>query len=315
MDLTSFINEPKAELHVHLEGSFRPERAIELASKKNAHPWSGLNQDSLRKRLQANNFQEFINHFMDGYRLLKTAADFQAVTEDLCQSFEEQGVCYAEVLYSPGVYIQKMGRSLKDIHDGIEAGLAQYPRIKVRFVLDTVLNMGVDFMNATLTAVLADPRPFVRGFSVGGGLPELDMRGMLPLFYKAQENGLFIVAHAGEVDGPENIRILVEETDIRRIAHGCAAAESPEVMALLKRRGVGIDVSLTSNIWTGVVADLEKHPIRTFVREGLSLTLNTDDPFYFETDLYREYLLAQGLVGFSDEELKALMHNGLRAAD
>ncbi len=310
MDFEAFRKRPKGELHVHLEGALRLDRMVAFA-QGTTHAWSGLSTEELKKQLDVQTFQEFIEMFMLGYTLLQESWHYQAATEDLCRSFEEQGVVYAEVLYSPGVGIQHMGRSLKAIHDGIEAGLAQFPHIQVRFILDTVLNLGYHFMETTLDSVLADRRAFIQGFSVGGGVPSLDMREMIPLFHKASKAGLFCVAHAGEVDGPENIRILATETDVKRIAHGCRASEEPEVCDLLRERGIAVDVNLTSNLFTGTVAKLEEHPIRLFMEKGLKITLNTDDPLYFHTDLYNEYQRAHKELGLSWDKLQEFMDNGL----
>lgn len=310
MDFQTFKKTPKGERHVHLEGSFRPERALALAAGSD-HPWNGLSVRELKGRLKVGTFEQFIQEFMSGYRLLKTADQFQMVTEDLCRSFEEMGVTCAEVLYSPGVYIQMLGRDLKEIHTGIGRALDYFPGIKLRFVLDTVLNLGLDFMSRTLEAVLADRPAFVQGFSVGGGVPNLDMKTFLPLFHRASAAGLFLVAHAGEVDSYQNIQVLVAETDICRIAHGCAAAASPDLCNMLAQRDIGIDVSLTSNLFTGAVSDLKAHPIRVFHQHGIRLTLNTDDPFYFDTDLWLEYRKAADILGFSDQDLLQFMTNSL----
>ena len=310
MNFEEFKKRPKGELHVHLEGALQPERLLEFAAGTN-HPWNGLSVTEFKEQLDTKTFMEFIDVFMKGYALLREARHYQAITEDLCQTFEEQGVVYAEVLYSPGVGIQKLGRSLKQIHDGIAAGLAHFPHIKVRFILDTVLNMGFNFMQTTLNEVLKDRRPFIEGFSVGGGVPTLNMGEFVPLFHQAHREGLFCVAHAGEVDGPENIRILAEETDIKRIAHGCNASKEPEVCDLMREKGIAVDVNLTSNLFTGVVARLEEHPIKLFMEKGLKITLNTDDPLYFHTNLFQEYQLAHEQLGIPMEKLLEFMDNAL----
>ena len=313
MDFQSFSAQPKGELHVHLEGSYTPERALELAAEKD-HPWSGLSVDALKARLKTPNFPAFIEQFMLGYRLLRTPAHFQAVTEDLCASLEQMGVVYAEVLYSPGVYVQRMGRRIEDIHGGIEAGLAHFPKLKTRFILDTVLNLGPEFMQRTLELTLADRREFLGGFSVGGGDANLDMRDFLFLFHQASEAGLFCVAHAGEVDGPDNIRVLIEETDVKRIAHGCNAVKDVDLLRLMRDRGIIVDVSLTSNICTGVIPDLDHHPLPVFLEHQVPVTLNTDDPFYFGTDLWREYVKAHERLHIPWSELRAMMDRSLLSA-
>ena len=310
MNFETFKTTPKGECHVHLEGSMTPQRVAEMATEQPQHPWHGMTAEALKKHMVTHSFEGFLDRFMKGYRLLCKGSHFQKVTEDLLATLQQQGVTHTDILYSPGLYIQRLGIDLATIHDGIEAGLAQFPDLSVRMILDTVLNMGYPFMETTLNAVLADRRHFNRGFSVGGGDPDLDMKEFVPLFHKAQKAGLFCVAHVGEVDGPENMKTLILETDLKRIAHGCAAND--EVCELIKGRNITIDVSLTSNVKTGSVKNLSKHPIKGWVERGIPVTLNTDDPFYFDVTLYGEYQLAQNLFGFSDAQLKAFAEQSLR---
>lgn len=311
MDLQTFAAVPKAELHVHLEGAMRLERVLEFARQRPKHPWYNINASVLAERFRTASFPQFLEQFMAGYHLLRESHHYQAITEDLCRTFEQQGVVAADVLYSPGVHMQMNKVALATIHDGIEAGLAHFPNLDIRFIVDTVINLGFDFMSRTLEGVLADRRSWLAGFSVGGGDPDLDMTSLVPLFHRASQAGLFCVAHAGEVDGPENIAILLRETDVVRIGHGCAALRSPEVMDLLRDRGTVVDVSPTSNLFTGAVDQIENHPLKAFVAHGIRVTLNTDDPLYFDTDLHREYERVRTEMGFSEEQVMALMRDSL----
>ncbi len=288
----------KAELHVHLEGSLQIERVLEFAASQPNHAWHLMKESAILGELKnITGFPEFIQTFMQGYQLLTSARHYQQLTEDLLQRFESEGVVSADVLYSPGVAIQNMGVCLTDIHDGIEAALA-HSRVNVRFVLDTVLNLGPTFMANTLDRVLADRRHFLRGFSVGGGSPALSMEPFLCLFERAQHAGLFCLAHAGEVDGPLNIHTLLDNTDTKRIAHGCRAVEDPSLLKRLSQRDIAIEVCLSSNRVTGVVPDASKHPVCQFEIHNVPYTLSTDDPFYFQTDLYNEYQIYAQLFGF-----------------
>lgn len=267
------------------------QRALELAATKSSHPWHGLPAAALQRRLKSStDFPSFIDSFMAGYALLDDHSSYQKVTEDLLQRFETEGITCAEVLYSPGVACQRMGVSIQAIHDGIEHAL-RHSSVQVRFILDTVLNLGPEFMKATLDLVMADRRAFTRGFSIGGGDPNLTMDPFLFLFEEAQQRGLYCVAHVGEVDGSENIRFLLERVDLQRIAHGCRAVNDEGLMKQLAQRGVAIDVCLSSNLATGVVDAIEHHPVLEFIGHKIPFNLSTDDPFYFQTDLFREYCL------------------------
>ncbi|MDJ0842330.1 MAG: hypothetical protein QNK37_37860 [Acidobacteriota bacterium] len=311
MDFKTFQALPKAELHVHLEGAMRIQRIVEMAAEQPEHPWHGISAEDLAPRFQTASFPEFLEQFMAGYALPREARHFQAITEDLLADLGEQGVVAANILYSPGVYTQHLGVELKAIHDGIQAGIAQFPQLRVRFILDTVINLGFEFMSRTLEAVLADRREWIGGFSIGGGDPNLDMRPLLPLFHRASRAGLFNVAHVGEVDGPDNVAVLVRETDLLRVAHGYNAVKKPEVLDLLKNRGITVDISPTSGQRTGGAPDLADHPMKVFQDHGIPVTVNTDDPLYFVTDLYKEYKRVHDEMGFSEDQLKGFMQHSL----
>lgn len=313
MDFQRFVQMDKAELHLHLEGSMRPERLLALASEAPGHPFHGVSLAQLKERFRTANFLSFIENFMAGYRLLEKAEDFQVVLEELLADLEAQGVSCAHILYSPGVYSQRLGVPVAQIHKGIGDALAQAPKIRVAMVVDTVINLGLPFMQETMRRVMANREPFVGGFSVGGGSPDVDMHTFLPLFHEASKAGLFCVAHAGEVDGPANIETLLRETDVVRIAHGCHAVQSADTLALMKRRGVTVDVNITSNLFTGTVAELQEHPLPIFRDHGIPVTLNTDDPLYFDTTLHREYELATQLRGVDDAALEAFAAHSIEA--
>lgn len=338
MDFATFQSKPKAELHVHLEGSITPARLVALGKDEPRSMFYRRNEAqaarSLRPRkylqtlvaltkkvglkklsdhFRKEGFFRFLNNFMAGYHLLHTAADFQAVTEDLLASFEQQGVTCAHVNYSPGLHTLRLGRDIRTIHDGIEAGLKQFPKIRVEMVMDALINGGAKFIDETLDTVLGDRRDFLKGFSIGGGSAETEMHRLVRCFHRASKEGLFCVAHVGEVDGPENIDVLLKETDVVRIAHGCSAVRSDETLALLKRSGVIVDVCPSSNLCTFVVPNLKVHPLQVFAKMGIPFTINTDDPLHFGTDLYREYQNVLKIPGLTESHLEEARQRSLEA--
>jgi len=126
--------------------------------------------------------------------------------------------------------------------------------------------------------------------------------------------GLHVVAHAGEACGPESVRKAVELLGAERIGHGLSAARDPAVLALLRDREIPLEVCLTSNVATGVLARVEDHPLPEFLEAGLVVTLNTDDPAMFGTDLVNEYLLAAKTFGLARQQILHLCQNAIRAA-
>jgi adenosine deaminase len=266
------------------------------------HPWHGLTVSQIEDLTQPLGFLSFLECFKSAYQLLTLPGAWQRLTEDLCLYLESQGITKADVHYAPGVALQRHQVDLQRIHGEIEQGLRQFPAVSISWVLDTVINCGAPFMEETLRRVSRTPLSGLRGFSIGGGLPDLDMTSLLPLFDQAASQGLTLLAHVGEVDGWENIDILLEHTDIRRIAHGLAAAASERTLQRLARRKVMVDLCLTSNLCTQRVPHLDAHPLPQFLAAGVPVSLNSDDPFFFKTTLHSELATAANLVGESAVE-------------
>lgn len=341
MDFRDFVRSPKAELHVHLEGSLLPSRVVELAERYPLNSFHNMDEEKARRlvrpsrarrrwielltrlglhgiaaRIRRSEFVRFQNTFVAAAYLLQSRDAFQKATEDLLACWERQGVTRGQVLYSPTLQMDRMGVELEVIHAGIEAGLRCFPRLPVRFVLDLLMTeRRHEILASQLQKVLADRKEWLGGFSLGGGARGVDMGNFVPIFAEAAEAGLFCVAHSGELDSPRNIEILLRDTPVQRIAHACRAIESPEILALMKKRQVTVDACPSSNLCTFVVPHLRSHPLQVFIREGIPFTINTDDPFHFDTDLYREYQIALEIPGVGPSDLAASMKTSLRAFD
>jgi adenosine deaminase len=312
IDWRQFPLWPKAELHLHLEGSFSAELAARLAARQPQHPLHGMDARMIQAYCRPSTFASFIDRFRQTYRLLTSAADYQALAETMLERLEQNGVHHAEVLYAPGVALCKLGIPLREIHAGLAAAQKEFPRIRVLWILDVVSNLGAPFCRQTLEAVLADPPLGLAGFSVGGGDLSLQLEAFLPLFQRAQEAGLFLTTHAGEVDGPTMLAQLLAHTDLARIAHGLSLTADAELRSQVRRRGIALDICPSSNLCTAVVARAEDHPAIEFLGEGLCVTLNTDDPFHFQTDLAREYAYLG--TWRLEEQLGQVLANSWRAA-
>ncbi len=164
----------------------------------------------------------------------------------------------------------------------------------------------------TLTLLEQEANPLVAALGLGG--PEVGIPRSLftPFFDRARRAGYATVAHAGETGGPEHVRQAVLELGARRVQHGVRAAEDPAVMAMLAERHICCDIALTSNEQLKVYPELRRHPLRAFLAAGVPVTLSTDDPPFFGTDLLREWRRAQEELGLSAEEVWELNLNGLR---
>jgi adenosine deaminase/aminodeoxyfutalosine deaminase len=294
---------PKAELHVHLEGSLTPETLCEIAP--------ALSPESVRARYRYPDFAGFLKAYAWVNGFLKGPADFAHAAKRLFEAQEAEGVRYAEVNLSVGVMVWREMDPRPVIEAAIEQGAkAPFP---VRWIFDAVRQFPIEH-GWQVARLAAEYRPHgVAGFGIGGD----ERRGPAGLFFEifafALENGLKLAPHAGESDGPasvwESLRLGAS-----RIGHGISSIEDPELVAHLARTRTPLEISLSSNVATGLVPSVELHPAKRLHDAGVPIVLNTDDPPMFGATLVGEYMLAAERLGFSREELAGIARNGFEYA-
>jgi adenosine deaminase/aminodeoxyfutalosine deaminase len=297
-----FIAEmPKAELHLHLEGAVEPETLHEL------DPSTPL--EEFRALYRYADFDAFLKAFAVVGKRLRTPEDYALATRRLLERLAAQNVRYAEIIVAAGVVLWK-GQELAPIFDAIVGAAAGSP-VEVRWILDAVRQFGAE--PAMRVAELAAERvdQGVVALGIGGSEARGPAEWFTEVFAFARKSGLHLTAHAGESEGPESIRAALE-LGAERIGHGIAAARDEALMFHLRERDIPLEISITSNLVTGVVPRLEEHPVRRLFDAGVPLVLNTDDPAMFGCTLVGEYRLAAEHFGFSEAELRGLAENGFR---
>ena len=294
---------PKAELHVHLEGSVEPETLHEL------DPSTPVEQ--FRTLYSYADFDAFLRAFGVVGKLLRTPADYALITRRLLQRLAAQNVRYAEIIVSAGVVLWK-GQEFGPIFDAIREAAKGAP-VEVRWILDAVRQFGVE--PARRVAELAAERvdQGVVAFGIGGSEARGPAEWFTEVFAFAREAGLHLTAHAGESMGPESICAALE-LGAERIGHGIAAAEDARLMEHLRSRDIPLEICITSNLVTGVVKRVEDHPLRRLFDAGVPITLASDDPAMFGCTLTGEYRLAAEKFGFTKAELRGIAENGFRYA-
>jgi adenosine deaminase/aminodeoxyfutalosine deaminase len=291
---------PKAELHLHLEGSIEPETLHELDPSRS---YEGL--------YEYENFDAFLKTFGVVGKLLRGPEDYALITRRLLKRLHAQNVRYAEIIVAAGVVLWKE-QEFGPIFDAICAAAAESP-VEVRWILDAVRQFGTEHVMRVAELAVERQKQGIVAFGIGGS----EERGPAELFTDAfafaRREGLHVVAHAGESVGPESIWAALE-LGAERIGHGIAAASDERLMAHLKGRDIPLEICISSNIVTGVVKRLEEHPVRRLYEAGVPITLNTDDPAMFRCTLEGEYRLAMSKFGFSEAELRGIAENGFRYA-
>lgn len=294
---------PKAELHLHLEGSVEPETLHEI------DPSTPL--EELRALYRYDDFEGFLRAFGGVGKRLKTPEDYGLAARRLLERLAAQNVRYAEIILAAGVVLWK-GADFAPVFDAVEAAAAESP-VEVRWIVDAVRQFGVELAMQVARMAAARVDRGVVAFGIGGNEARGPAAQFREVFQFARDAGLRLTAHAGESAGPESVWDALE-IGAERIGHGIAAARDPALMRHLRDRDIPLEIAITSNLRTGVVARIEDHPLRRLFDAGVPIVLNTDDPAMFGTTLVDEYRLAARQFGFSEAEMRVLAGNGFRYA-
>jgi aminodeoxyfutalosine deaminase len=306
---------PKVELHVHLVGSASLDTVLELARR---HPDGTVptDREELRKFYEFTDFAHFIEVYVQVASLLTTGADITALVDGLGADLARNHVRYAEVTVTPVPHVL-LGIPADELAEALTAGRAlvrERHGVELAWVFDIAGSLGYRHGMATAEWVLEHRPAGTVGFGLGGnevGVPRERYRDAFDL---ARDAGLHLVPHAGETTGPESIWSALTNLGAERIGHGTSAVADPELLAHLAAEGIPVEVCPSSNIRTRAVATLAEHPLPRLLAAGVPVTLATDDPGMFHTDLNREYLLCHEEFGLSRGELADLSRAGVHAA-
>ena len=302
---------PKAELHLHLEGSIDASILQELRQR---HGRNGSVQE-LSQLYQYSDFHAFLQAFKTITEDLQGPDDYELITYRLMEKLKAENVLHAEVYVSAGVCLWRK-QDFDAIFAGLERGRQRGQRefgISLLWIFDAVRQFGAEKAQAVAELAVRYKDANVVGFGIGGDEQKGPSELFRDVYAYAANHGLRLTAHAGEAAGPDSIWGALN-LRAERIGHGLSAAQDPELMEELSTRQVPLEVCLTSNLRTGCCPSLTDHPLRHYFDAGVMVTLNTDDPAMFNTSLTREYQLAQDAFGFTDEHLHELARNSFEAS-
>jgi adenosine deaminase/aminodeoxyfutalosine deaminase len=303
---------PKAELHLHLEGSIQPSTLVELKQRR------GLTNGGLADASHVYSFQDFTGFLMafkSVTELLQTPDDYERITYRLMQQLKAENVLHAEVYVSVGVCLWRK-QDFAAIFEGLERGRERGERdfgISLLWIFDAVRQFGHDAAQQVAELAVRYRDRSVVGFGIGGDERRAAAELFRDVYAYCEERGLRLTAHAGETSGPESIWGALN-VRAERVGHALTAGQDPELVEELSRRQIPVEICLTSNVRTGCCRQISEHPLRNYFDRGLMVTLNTDDPAMFRTTLSQEYALAQSEFGFTDEHLRELARNSVEAS-
>ncbi|MFB7514319.1 adenosine deaminase [Streptomyces sp. NPDC056144] len=317
-DLHRFIEGlPKAELHVHHVGSASPRIVAELAAR---HPDSKVPTDpeALSDYFTFTDFAHFIDVYLSVVDLVRTPEDVRDLTFEIARDMTRQNIRYAELTITPYSSTRRgidERAFMEAIEDARKAAESEFGTI-LRWCFDIPGEAGLEAAAETARLATTDglrPEGLV-SFGLGGpeiGVPRPQFK---PYFDLARAAGLRSVPHAGETTGPETVWDAIRELGAERIGHGTSSVKDPELLAYLAEHRIALEVCPTSNIATRAVATLDEHPIRQMADAGVLVTVNSDDPPMFGTDLNTEYAVAARLLGLDERGVAALAKNAVEAS-
>jgi len=318
-DIAAFIRRlPKAELHLHLEGTITPATLIALSARHDANPISLPAAESL---YQFTDFTGFIEAFKAVTRQLIHPDDYELAAWRMMQHLAEQGVVHAEVYISVGVIYMWRNHDpacFEPIFAGLERARMRAESelgLTLYWIFDAVRHFTVPEAERVFRKAieLRAQFPSIIGIGLGGDERRTGSEPFRALYAEARAAGLRLTNHAGETTGPEAIWEALS-IGSERLGHVLSAIQDPNLLQELRTRSVGLELNPTSNVRTGVTASFADHPLRRYFDSGLLVTLNSDDPAFFGSDIASEYLLAHTEQNFTRDELCQLAANSIRAS-
>jgi len=319
MDIEDFIRRlPKAELHLHFEGTILPATLVELSTRHHAHPISLPQAEALYR---FTDFSGFMEAFKAVTGVLVGPEDYELAAWRMMQHLAEQGVVHAEVYISVGVIYMSHRhdpKAFEPIFAGLERARERAERelgLSLYWIFDAVRHFTVPEAEVVFRkAIELKPQfPSIIGIGLGGDERITGSEPFRAIYAEAAKAGLRLTNHAGETTGPEAIREALS-IGSERIGHALSAIQDPDLMQELKVQRIPLELNPTSNVRTGVCTSFAEHPLRRYFDAGLLVTLNSDDPAFFGSDVANEYLLAHTVQGFTREELRQLAANSIRAS-
>jgi adenosine deaminase len=305
---------PKVELHLHLEGAAPPEFIRTLAAEKRVD-LSGL--FDAHGAYSWTDFAHFLHVYEAVCTVLQTPQDFGRLTAAVLDKSADQGVIYTEVFLAPELCGAGDAGAWPDylaaMTEAADAAAATRG-IEARFIPTAIRHFGPERAEhaARLTAATAGGR--VAGFGMGGEERHGHLSDYVPAYAIAAEAGLGLTVHAGEICGPDSVAAALDYLPVSRIGHGVRAIEDPALVARLAADGVTLEVNPGSNVALGLYPDWSAHPVARLRDAGVAVTLSTDDPPYFHTDLNREYTALAQAFGWTEADFRAINRSALAAA-
>jgi adenosine deaminase len=304
---------PKVELHVHLEGSTRPETLLRLAERnKIALPASNI--EGLKEWFKFRDFPHFVEIYVAASNAIRKPEDIELLAEEFARGQAEQNILYTEATYTATTILKLSGIPWNEQFDALQRGFAKVPETKVNLVLDIVRQFSVEEGEQIAQWCIGGFGKGVCAIGLSGYELQYPVSAHSQSFAEAKKAGLKITSHAGETQGAESIWEVLRDSYADRIGHGVRCLEDPKLVVELRDKQIHLEVNPSSNVCLGVVPNLAAHPFARLLDEGLSVSINSDDPPFFNTTLTEEQIRCSAEFDLTTDMIYSLTLGAVNAA-
>lgn len=307
-----FDRVPKIELHLHLEGAIPLDALWALVQKYGGDP-SIPGLAALQQRFAYRDFPHFLETWNWKNQFLREYEDFTYFSAAVARDLAGQNIRYVEAFFSPRDFANH-GLKTQPLAQAIRAGFSRVPEIEIQLIADLVRDGGPEKAAVTLDEVAEVRDQGIIGIGIGGSEHACPPEPFQPVYAAARRLGFHTTAHAGEAAGAESIWGALRALQVERIGHGTRAEEDERLLDHLAETQIPLEMCPLSNVRTGVTKSIDQHPVRRYFERGLAVTINTDDPKMFGNSLAEEYRLLEERLGFSRDDVRALMLGAIRAS-
>jgi adenine deaminase len=305
---------PKAELHLHIEGTFEPELMFEIATRNNLKlKYNSV--EELKAAYNFNNLQEFLDIYYSGADVLIEEQDFFDLTWAYLQKIHSQNVVHTEIFFDPQTHASRgipFSKIISGIHRALETGQKELG-ISSKLVLSILRHLSEDSAFQTIGEAL-EYKSWITAIGLDSSEKGHPPSKFQRVFDKAREEGFLIVAHAGEEGPPEYVWEALNLLQVSRIDHGNRSLEDPQLVDELVRRKIPLTVCPLSNLKLKVVHDMTKHPLKEMLEKGMIATVNSDDPAYFGGYINENFLSVANALSLTSEHIALLAKNSFSAS-
>ena len=307
-------NNPKIELHLHLEGGAPPSLIQQIAKEKNVDISSIFSEDG---NYLFRDFTHFLSVYEAATSVLTSPKDFYRLTKSVLEQSSQNGVTYTETFLSPDFCGSADVIAWRDYLAAIEEAATEAKKdwgITMQGIVTCIRHFGPNKAKSAALCAAETAGDFIRGFGMAGAETVGTQGDYACSFDLAREAGLKLTTHAGEWGGAESVRQAIQDLNVERLGHGVQVIEDPALVEEVIDRGITLEVCPSSNVALSIFPHIKSHPIAALREMGVKVTVSTDDPPFFHTTMCREYELLTDAFNWSDADFKELNKTAINAA-